>query len=126
MHQNFAIQFALWIYGRHVHITHKDTLQRFIHINLELSCITQNFYESYYNSYGIMASFSRPHGAAGGGGPDLAQPSPMAADGWGDEGPNLARRPPVAADGWADGGPDLGLELFLIFSLFFGLGSLWI
>jgi hypothetical protein len=35
--------FALLVYGRHVHITHKDTLQRFIHVNFELSCITQNF-----------------------------------------------------------------------------------
>jgi hypothetical protein len=45
------------VYRRHVHITHKDTLQRFIYINSKLSCINQNFYESYYNSYSIMASY---------------------------------------------------------------------
>jgi hypothetical protein len=57
VHQNFAIQFALLVYGRYVYITHKDTPQRFIHINIELSCITQNFYESHYKSYSIMASY---------------------------------------------------------------------
>jgi hypothetical protein len=49
--------FALLIYGRYVHISHKDILQRFIHINFELLCMTQSFYESYYNSYSIMVSY---------------------------------------------------------------------
>jgi hypothetical protein len=49
--------FALLVHARHIHITHTDTLQRFIHINFELSCITQNFYESYYNSYSIMVFY---------------------------------------------------------------------
>jgi hypothetical protein len=57
VHQNFAIQFALLLYGRHVHITRKDILQGPIHFNFKLSCITQSFYESYYNSYSIMASY---------------------------------------------------------------------
>jgi hypothetical protein len=49
--------FALLVRGRCIYISHKDTLQRIIHVNFKLSYITQNFYESYYNSYSIMASY---------------------------------------------------------------------
>jgi hypothetical protein len=35
--------FALLVHERYVNISHKDILQRFIHINLELSFITQKF-----------------------------------------------------------------------------------
>jgi hypothetical protein len=50
----YNLHFGSW---KMIYITHKDTLQRIIHVNFELSYITQNFYESYYKSYSIMASY---------------------------------------------------------------------
>jgi hypothetical protein len=53
--QTLQYNLHFW-FMQYVHITHKDTLQRIIHVNSELSCITQNSMKLYNNTYIIMAT----------------------------------------------------------------------
>jgi hypothetical protein len=49
--------FAPFVHGRCIHISHKDTLQRIININFKLSFITQKFLLIILNSYSIIYGF---------------------------------------------------------------------